>query len=534
MTAAIGMVAFLGGAGEPGHELGAGRPGSSGSEQRLGVSEAMLGLSAALAADAPEISAGHQRARTDDEQQIGAGVVLRVECFNLAALLGLGAMVAGSIGLHRRWCCSERYRRAWCGAYSLLVVLGVVPPAVALCVLRAALVRLCGLGWAAGGGRRGCGFPGVGHLAAVRGGRGGNRAGSAIRPVPGRRPDVLGGRRALVAVVAASVTMERAASALGSRFAVPEIVVGGLVLAAVTSLPNAVAAVYLAARGRGAATLSTALNSNTLNVVAGLLIPAALTGLGRSSGQTVLAAVWYVGLTAVMLAFAYRDRGIRRVTGVLVIMAYFVFAGSVLGLGYDGPDAMGVAITAGLAVAAVVAARLATGRRPDAGSTGRARPPAAPVRPAALARPRRSGHGRSRGCRPDGSGPETARVPVTAPPGLRTRSCHCWQDAGNKELWLLGLAISFVVAAVDAALGDRVILIGLLIAGPCCVVLTGRWVPTALTSLLVTGLAVILGLPDGIWGSAVFFTWLGAVATVALVSTLAAAFIQTARPARPR
>ena len=67
--------------------------------------------------------------------------------------------------------------------------------------------------------------------------------------------------------------MERAASALGSRFAVPEIVVGGLVLAAVTSLPNAVAAVYLAARGRGAATLSTALNSNTLNVVVGLLIP---------------------------------------------------------------------------------------------------------------------------------------------------------------------------------------------------------------------------------------------------------------------
>ena len=55
--------------------------------------------------------------------------------------------------------------------------------------------------------------------------------------------------------------MERAASALGTRFAVPEIVVGGLVLAAVTSLPNAVAAVYLAARGRGAATLSIAATS---------------------------------------------------------------------------------------------------------------------------------------------------------------------------------------------------------------------------------------------------------------------------------
>jgi Ca2+/Na+ antiporter len=43
----------------------------------------------------------------------------------------------------------------------------------------------------------------------------------------------------LLVVVVASVTMERAASALGTRFAIPEIVVGGLVLAAVTSLRTA-------------------------------------------------------------------------------------------------------------------------------------------------------------------------------------------------------------------------------------------------------------------------------------------------------
>ena len=79
---------------------------------------------------------------------------------------------------------------------------------------------------------------------------------------------------ALVVVVAASIAMERGASSLGVHFGVPEIIVGGLVLAAVTSLPNAVSAVYLARRGRGAATLSTALNSNSLNVTAGLLIPA--------------------------------------------------------------------------------------------------------------------------------------------------------------------------------------------------------------------------------------------------------------------
>lgn len=102
------------------------------------------------------------------------------------------------------------------------------------------------------------------------------------------------------------------------------------------------------------------------------------------------------------------------------------------------------------------------------------------------------------------------------------------------RLWVLGLEGSFIVAAVDAILGNRVILIGLLIVGPCCVVLTGRWVPTALTGLWVTGLAVVLGLPDGIWGTAIFFIWLGAVAVVAFASTAAAAFIQALGPVRLR
>ena len=113
---------------------------------------------------------------------------------------------------------------------------------------------------------------------------------------------------ALVVVVAASIAMERGAASLGVHFAVPEIIVGGLVLAAVTSLPNAVSAIYLARRGRGAATLSTALNSNSLNVTAGLLIPAAIIGLAKPSESGILIAGWYLGLTALTLALAYSAR----------------------------------------------------------------------------------------------------------------------------------------------------------------------------------------------------------------------------------
>ena len=69
--------------------------------ERLGLSEALLGLVAALAADAPEVTAAIT-AMAGRQPRLGAGVVIGSNVFNLAALLGLSAVVAGRIGLHRR------------------------------------------------------------------------------------------------------------------------------------------------------------------------------------------------------------------------------------------------------------------------------------------------------------------------------------------------------------------------------------------------------------------------------------------------
>jgi len=498
--------------------------------ERLGLSEALLGIVAAMAADAPEVTAAVS-AMAGHEQRLGAGVIIGSNVFNLAALLGLGAVVAGRIGLHRKVVVLGGTVALCVAGVCLVVVLGLLAPAAG-CLLGLLVVVLYAVALGVSG-------RGLARLRLPRRWVTWLRAavaeeeaelGSAIRPVPGRWPDAAIAAGSLAVVVAASVTMERAASALGNRFAIPEIVIGGLVLAAVTSLPNTVAAVYLAARGRGAATLSTALNSNTLNVVIGLLIPAALIGLGRPSGQTILTAVWSIGLTAVILAFAYRDRGIWRVTGILVIAAYVVFAGSILGLAYAGPQGTRIAIVAGLAVAVVFGARLVLGRHPDSSDD---EPGPFPRWPA-----RRNPGGQIRG-KPvevsgNGSVPESARARIARPSQSRRGQESLLAGWPVKRLWVLGLAGSFIVAAIDAMLGNRVILIGLLIVGPCCVVMTGRWVPTALTGLWVIGLAVVLGLPDGIWGTAIFFIWLSAVAVVAFASTAAAAFIQTLGPVRLR
>ena len=77
-------------------------------------SESALGMLAALAADAPEITAA-VTALARDDQRVGAGVVLGSNVFNLAAMIGLSGVIAGQIALHRR-VMSSSPARSRCGS----------------------------------------------------------------------------------------------------------------------------------------------------------------------------------------------------------------------------------------------------------------------------------------------------------------------------------------------------------------------------------------------------------------------------------
>src|SRR5579859_6379656 len=293
--------------------------------ERAGFSEAWLGLVAALAADAPEITSA-VTALSRGQASVGAGVVIGSNVFNLAALLGLAAVVAGSVGFHRRVMVLAGVPAVWIAGVCLLTVAAVVGPVAGLALTavvfvpyvavlgmrRARLERMrLPAGWARW------------LVAAVHDEE--DELAEAIRPRRGTWRDGIAAAGALIAVVGASTVMEVAATAVGRRYSVADIITGGLVLAVVTSLPNAVSAVYLARRGRGAAVLSTALNSNAINVVAGLLIPASLAGLGPRSGQGLLVAGWYAGLTVLALGLAFRGRGLGRLPGAAIIAGYLVF-----------------------------------------------------------------------------------------------------------------------------------------------------------------------------------------------------------------
>jgi len=308
---------------------------------RAGLSEGMLGLVAALAADAPEITAAVS-ALAHHQTHVGAGVTLGSNVFNLAALLGLGAAVAGRIALHRKVIVLSGVVALWVAAVSVLVVTGLLSPAAGIGVVAVVFVPYVLVLAAEGWPDRLVPRPPAGLTRWLASAVAEEEtelepalSAPALRPRPGRGwADGAVAGAALTAVVLASTVMELTATTLGARLAVPDIVTGAIVLAAVTSLPNAVAAVYLANRGRGTAVLSTALNSNALNVIAGFLIPAAIIGLGPPSGPTTLVTAWYAGLTAAVLAAAYRGSGLRRGAGLAIIAAYLIFLGWLLAAAY--------------------------------------------------------------------------------------------------------------------------------------------------------------------------------------------------------
>jgi cation:H+ antiporter len=297
---------------------------------RLGLSEALLGLVAALAADTPEITAA-VTAMAGHRASVGAGVVVGSNVFNLAALLGLGAIVAGRIVLHRRVILLEGVVALVLAAVTVMVVVGAIPPAGGLAVVGVVLLLYgCTLGLRPSGLKR-LGVP-AGWAAWL------SQAvheeelelEPAIHPPRGGRTDVVVALAAVAVVVGASVAMTEAATKLGTRHGISQVVVGALILAAVTSVPNAVAAIYLAMNGRGTATLSTAMNSNALNVLGGLMIPATAVGLAASSTAGTLAAAWYLGLTAFALLCAYAARGLTRLHGALIAGAYAVFVAAII------------------------------------------------------------------------------------------------------------------------------------------------------------------------------------------------------------
>ncbi len=290
----------------------------------VGLAAGLVGLLTALGADGPEISSAIT-ALLSGAKDVGLGVILGSNLFNLAALLGFSAVVAGRVSFRRILLALDGGVALWATLVVGAMLLLGLPPIVALVLVLAVFLFYVFL-LAAEPHR-------VDHLLLPRHMR--HRLAAAARVIHGDLERSQGVQDSwcpvwwivpsIAAIVAGSFAMVNGALVLGNHWHLSRIFLGAVALAAITSLPNAYAATRIALSGNGTAVVSLAFNSNTLNLLAGVSLPAVLIGgLASVPGATADIA-WLIALSLVAIGLGYLGRGLNRWSGTALIVSYLVF-----------------------------------------------------------------------------------------------------------------------------------------------------------------------------------------------------------------
>lgn len=268
--------------------------------ERLGLPEGLLGLLTAAGADAPELATAIAALATG-AKSAGFGVVVGSNVFNIGAMIGVTALLCGNVRIQRDALALEGGVALGVTLVVVLLVFGVLPAWAAV-----TLALLFLIPYAAVALRR--------ELGARR-----HPEGVDIRAVLLIPP-------ALAVIVLGSIGMVHTGLRLGRAVGMPNVLVGVLVLAVVTSLPNAYTGIRLGLARRGAALVSETMNSNTINLVGGLAIPALFVTVAGGSGLERADAVWLIAATALALAVLAPRRGMGRAGGMLLVASWIAFA----------------------------------------------------------------------------------------------------------------------------------------------------------------------------------------------------------------
>jgi cation:H+ antiporter len=273
---------------------------------RFGFPEALIGLLTALAADGPEISSA-LFALAKGAHNVSVGVLVGSNAFNLAAMIGVSGLLAGCVALPRA-----------------TMLLEGLPVAAVTAIAAALLLRWIAAGFAAVL----AAIVIVPYLVVVIGGRGHQ---DGPQHSAGPRPDhPVRGLLGLIVVdvgliIAGSAGMVEAGLSLGDRLHISRALLGVLVLAPLTSIPNAFTAVRLGLAGRSSALVGETFNSNTINLAFGVIAPALFVTLGSVSATGKLELAWLIGMTLLTLLMLGRRRGMGRFGAGAIIALYLGF-----------------------------------------------------------------------------------------------------------------------------------------------------------------------------------------------------------------
>jgi cation:H+ antiporter len=273
---------------------------------RIGLPESAVGLLTAAAADTPEIASAIV-ALVAGHEQASLGVVIGSNVFNLAAMIGLSGLLAGSVTVGRDSLMLEGAVSVLALLLASLLIVGVLSAPVSL-VLFLAVVGPYVVVTLRRDHRHDRGARSRPHV------EGGELIGPIALLVP-----------AVALIVLGSTGMVKTALSLADRYGVSQTVTGLFVLAVLTSLPNAFTGVRLGLGGRGDALVTETLASNTINLTGGVLVPALFVGIATATRIVYFDLVWLAGMTVVTLVALASPRGLGRVGGALLVGLYVVF-----------------------------------------------------------------------------------------------------------------------------------------------------------------------------------------------------------------
>jgi len=306
---------------------------------RFGFPEALIGLLTAVAADGPNVSSA-LFALAKGAHDVGVGVLVGSNAFQLAAMIGLSALLAGAVRLPRETLALEGLVGLIITILAAVLLFGWLSPALTALITALVVAPYLTLVIA--------GAPLLDRLHARR--RQGRVAGPhsvvarlarALHEHPGPErgldtsPNPTHHLLALIVldvalIIAGSAGMVQTALSLGADWHISTTVLGVLILAPLTSLPNAVTAIRLGLAGRSAALVGETFNSNSINLAVGVIGPSlfvtfsALTNIARQQVG------WLLAITAVTLALLANPKGMRRGGAAALVVLYFAFAVSTL------------------------------------------------------------------------------------------------------------------------------------------------------------------------------------------------------------
>jgi len=303
---------------------------------RFGFPEALIGLLTAVAADGPELSSA-LFALIKGANNVGVGVLVGSNGFNLAAMIGVSALLTGRVRIARETLELEGFVGLVVTVLAGALLLGWLPPAAATGLSALAIIPYLALVIA--GARllerlHPRSTSPIARLArALHEHTGPGATDSAPTSTESPTHHLLGLIVVDVAlIVAGSFGMVQTALTLAGDWHISSTVLGVLILGPLTSLPNAATAVRLGLADRGAALVGETFNSNTINLAAGVIVPSLFVALAALGTVGKLQLAWLFATTLVTLALLARPGGMRRAGATALIILYFAFvAGTLVG-----------------------------------------------------------------------------------------------------------------------------------------------------------------------------------------------------------